>query len=229
MQQEHPPIAFGAVLRDSAYFARANLPPLLFYLLIAVFGWVGVQDLGAYLLVALQPLASYGLIGYALLGLALAGLIQCGFILVLAALNKGDRLTAWAALLRALIYLPAYLLAYILMNLAVLAGLILFVFPGIYLYARFLLFDFFILLGGKDPLQALGTSFSATKTAVWTIIMATLVFSGTLIGLWVFNTFTEDLVPYFKYLYAVLLWGLSFFFTIVRYRFFLLLNTAAGK
>ena len=229
MQHEPSPITFGTVLRDSAYFARANLPPLLIYLLIVVFGWLGVQELSKYLFVTLQPLASYGLFGYAILGLVLAGLFQCGFILLLAARNNRDELTAWAALLRALLYLPAYLIAYFLMNLAVLAGLIFFVFPGIYLYARFLLFDFFILLGGKDPLQALGASFGATRAAVWTIIVATLVFSGMLIGLWLVNTLSEDLTSYFKYPYAFLLWGLSFFFTILRYRFFLLLNPDPSK
>lgn len=229
MQHEHSPIAFGSVLRASAYFARANFSPLLVYLAIVVVGWLAVQWLGDYIIAVLQSVAAYGLFAYAILGLALAGLFQCGFILLLAALNQQKSLAPGKALLRGLIYLPSYLLAYILMNLAVLCGLIFFVFPGIYVYARLLLFDFFILLGGKDPLQALGASFSATRAAVWTLIVATLVFSGTLIGLWVLNTLSEDVVSFFKYAYTILLWGLSFFFTIVRYRFFLLLNTSEAR
>lgn len=117
--------------------------------------------LGLYLLTALGNLVSYG-----------------ALITTQNALRAGKPISLGQALWGSLRGLPSTIVAGILLGLAVLAGCILLLIPGIYFYGKLMLFQTAVYADQAGPLSALGTSWRLTRkrwwraVAIYTVVIA---------------------------------------------------------
>lgn len=67
---------------------------------------------------------------------------------------------------------PVLLVTYLILGLGVYVGLLLFIFPGAWLYARLCQAPYIAVLENRTPLQALRTSFERTRADQWQILGA---------------------------------------------------------
>ena len=95
----------------------------------------------------------------------------------LTAIQSGGARSLGDCLLFSLRAMPLLLLTYMLLGLSVYFGLLLFFFPGIWLYARLCQAPFIAVLENRTPLQSLQQSFLRSATDQWQILAAiTLIF-----------------------------------------------------
>lgn len=67
---------------------------------------------------------------------------------------------------------PWLLIAYVLLGLATYAGFLMFILPGIWIYARLSLTPFLVVLERQDPIAAIKGSFQRTRSVQWYLIGA---------------------------------------------------------
>ena len=222
------------VLVDSFYFFRNNYLLFSRYIVSYVVCWYLLElSLNQFVLAGIADNNKFSIM---LLVSFIAGAVfQCGFIVLASEINKDnqgnqgnpDNNTSWyQALVKGTKYLPFYLLASILMNMAVSIGLVLLIIPGIYLYLRLALFDFFIILDGSDPFTALQKSWATTASDVFLIFKS--VFSvGLLIAVFFIvgsllkNSYS---FPGIDLVLNLIVWGLGSFLILIRYRIYILLS-----
>lgn len=102
--------------------------------------------------------------------------VAFGSLTLLALLVHGDRPTVGRAMPIALTALPFYILANILQSAAVTVGLLLFVVPGAYLFARFLcVAPVAVAEGRHGPFAIMGRSLRLTRGNGWRILLLLLV------------------------------------------------------
>ena len=228
------------VLVDSFYFFRNNYLLFSRYIISYVVCWYLLElSLNQFVLVGIADNNKFSIM---LLVSFIAGAVfQCGFIVLASEINKdnpgnqdnqgnannaNNNVSWYQALVKGTKYLPFYLLASILMNMAVSIGLVLLIIPGIYLYLRLALFDFFIILDGSDPFTALQKSWATTASDVFLIFKS--VFSvGLLIAVFFIvgsllkNSYS---FPGIDLVLNLIVWGLGSFLILIRYRIYILLS-----
>jgi hypothetical protein len=105
--------------------------------------------------------------------------VYCGALIVyFAGILRDERWTPGQCLMAGFAFWPRMLVASLLVEAAVILGLMALVLPGLVLAARFGFFDYLIVLEGCGPLQSLRTSFEMSKaytlqiTATFTTVVA---------------------------------------------------------
>lgn len=213
----------SSILVDSLYFFRNNYKIFGLYIAVYLISWNLLEIiLEEFVLVGMGDSKNISLL--MLLNLIVGAIFQCGFIVIASEINSGHKRSIFLALRKGFMFLPFYLLASILMNIALIFGFILFVIPGIYLYLRLCLFDFFIIIEDKDPFRALQKSWQATKNNVFNnfkvifpviIMMAIFVIGGLqLNNLYYF--------PGFDLILNLIVWNIGSLLILVRYRIYIL-------
>ena len=230
------------VLQDSLLFTQARIQPLALYaafsLLIWLAYWLGVFE------ILYSPLDQAGfsapmpLINFLALfvGMVLASVIQCGFLFFIDALSHDDPCRPWQAMGRIMPRLVHYICVQLLAGILVLLGLLLFIIPGLYVYAKLILSDYLVVLKEKKGLgQAISASWRTTRGAAFQIVILVLiglafavlmiVALGMLMGVHGIPepSFLQTLPS------EIGSWLLVFFWAIIRYRFYLLLGYGNGR
>ena len=225
------------VLVDSFYFFRNNYLLFSRYIVSYVVCWYLLElSLNQFVLAGIADNNKFSIM---LLVSFIAGAVfQCGFVVLASEINKDNQgnqgnagnannnVSWYQALVKGTKYLPFYLLASILMNMAVSIGLVLLIIPGIYLYLRLALFDFFIILDGSDPFTALQKSWATTASDIFLIFKS--VFS---VGLLIAVFFVVGSLLKNSYSFSgidlalnLIVWSLSSFLILIRYRIYILLS-----
>ena len=222
------------VLVDSFYFFRNNYLLFSRYIVSYVVCWYLLElSLNQFVLAGIADNNKFSIM---LLVSFIAGAVfQCGFVVLASEINKdnqgnqgnaGNPVSWYQALVKGTKYLPFYLLASILMNMAVSIGLVLLIIPGIYLYLRLALFDFFIILDGSDPFTALQKSWATTASDIFLIFKS--VFSvGLLIAIFfVVGSLLKNSYsfPGIDLVLNLIVWSLGSFLILIRYRIYILLS-----
>ena len=111
------------------------------------------------------------------IGLLLGIFIQMSIVNITLRLNRGGE-PDFKDMYSAYRYFGKFLLAAILYGLLVLAGLILFVIPGIYWAIKYHFFGYFVIEQNMDPLAALKRSGEITKGSKWMLLILFIAFVG---------------------------------------------------
>lgn len=214
-----------AILLDSGYFIRNKWEPLLAYLSFCVVIGVLFSLAFAFSSLLADNSSLEGLVF--VLRFLVSILLQCGLLVFIDAIGQQRRISPVRAVMIAAPKLFTYLVAKFLVSLAVLVGLIGLILPGLLVYARLLLVDFLIVLGGENrPLSALLQSFSRTAGNTMGLVMIILfcIFPIFLIS-WV-GVIHQIQNPTFlvRLLWMLVGWMLIILWAVVRYRCYLLLK-----
>ena len=110
-----------------------------------------------------------------IVGLVAYPLYQGALIAYMASVISGDALTRGQCYRIALVYWRPLFLLSILVSLALMGGLFMFIFPGLYLMARLAFSEFYCVLNKQSPFAALESSWHATKGKEWRILFGGLV------------------------------------------------------
>lgn len=170
-------LSYSAVWDDTLALVRAHaslvaalagvfifLPALLVgHLLPKV---VPAEDVGSYL----RDLREYALANaHWLILQTLANAVGMIAILILVFARKG--ISVGGAIVAALVLLPFYFVAALIANLIVFIGLLLLVFPGLYLFARLVtLGPVVVAENRRNPIAAIGRAFEVTKGNGWAVL-----------------------------------------------------------
>jgi hypothetical protein len=112
-----------------------------------------------------------------IIGWLLAIFIQMSVVNITLRLNKGGE-PDFKDIYSAYPYFGKFILAAVLYGLLVLAGLILFVIPGIYWAIKYHFFGYFVIGQNMDPLDALKRSGEITKGSRWSLLVLFIASSG---------------------------------------------------
>ena len=213
------------VLLDSVYFARAHLVSLAHYLSFSILLWILAWFAVASLMSLEQGRSLLGFFSAA--NFLLITLLHCGLLVFIDALSNRRNLTPWQSVMIAAARLPAYIIAEILVGFSVAIGLIFLLVPGIYIYARLLLVDLFVVLAEKNrPLPAITFSLRGTRGNVKDLIILVLVCVFPILALsWVAVVHRMNYPGFVsEFFWAVMSWMMVIFWSLVRYRCYLLLK-----
>jgi len=154
-------------------------------------------------------------------------LLQCGLLVFIDTISQREGISPLRALIIAAPKLLTYVVAEFLAGFAVLIGLMMFILPGLFLYSRLILLDFLIVLGGENqPLAALRASFRQTAgNTKGLIVIVLLCILPVFIISWVGVVHQLRNPAFFiRLLWMVIGWMLIIFWTLIRYRCYLLLK-----
>ena len=213
------------VLRDSLYFFRRHLASIAglclpLVLLEAVCSQLLYDQLGD------NASPAYGL----LVGLLFYPLYSAALILYLDARTDGHEPLKRNLMARALQLWPSFALLVMLSSLLIMAGISLFILPGIWVMTNLVFAEYLLVLQGRAPIQAMRESFQMVNGNFWRIFVCML---GVMAPLWLFNGITLGLLPdqvnpVLELLVNVVNSFLQLFSTVVLYRLFMLLEGEAG-
>ena len=228
------------VLQDSFRFTVTGIRPLALYAAFSLFLWLAYWfsifevfniPIDQTSSPDYHPLISFLII---LIGMLLAFIVQCGFLFFIDALSHNNLCQPWDAMGRIMPRLIHYISVQILAGFLILLGLIAFIIPGLYIYARLMLSDYLVVLSEKKGLgQAISTSWRATQGITAQVIILMLmgaVFAFLLIfSLGLLTEVYQTPEPSFLQTLPseISSWILMFFWAIIRYRFYLLLRQQA--
>ncbi|WP_111658376.1 glycerophosphoryl diester phosphodiesterase membrane domain-containing protein [Isoalcanivorax indicus] len=108
----------------------------------------------------------------ALLILLLRPFAEGAIMAQMAAIHMGQTRSLAESLMFSLRAAPVLLVTYLILGIGVYAGLLLFIFPGAWLYARLCQAPYIAVLEQQTPLRALRTSFERTRADQWQILGA---------------------------------------------------------
>ena len=214
------------VLRDAFHFFSRHLPsiaPLCLPLIAAeclaravVAGLVDTDHSPAYEL---------------LVGLFFYPLYSAALILYLDARSDGHEPLKRNLLARALQLWPSFALLVMLSSLLIMAGISLFILPGIWVMTNLVFAEYLLVLQGRAPLVAMRESFQMVNGHFWQILLCML---GVMAPLWLFNGLTLALMPeqgspVLELLLNVFNSFLQLFSTVVLFRLFMLLRDMSTK
>ena len=214
------------VLRDAFHFFSRHLPsiaPLCLPLIAAeclaravVVGLVDTDHSPAYEL---------------LVGLFFYPLYSAALILYLDARSDGHEPLKRNLLARALQLWPSFALLVMLSSLLIMAGISLFILPGIWVMTNLVFAEYLLVLQGRAPLVAMRESFQMVNGHFWQILLCML---GVMAPLWLFNGLTLALMPeqgspVLELLINVFNSFLQLFSTVVLFRLFMLLRDMSTK
>jgi len=211
------------VLRDSLYFFRRHLASIAglclpLVLLEAVCSQLLYDQLGD------DASPAYGL----LVGLLFYPLYSAALILYLDARSDGHEPLKRNLLARALQLWPSFALLVMLSSLLIMAGISLFILPGIWVMTNLVFAEYLLVLQGRAPIQAMRESFQMVNGNFWRILVCML---GVMAPLWLFNGITLGLLPdqvnpVMELLVNVVNSFLQLFSTVVLFRLYMLISEA---
>ncbi|MHA6192971.1 hypothetical protein ACX3YG_01065 [Pseudomonas wadenswilerensis] len=211
------------VLRDSLYFFRRHLVSIAglclpLVLLEAVCSQLLYDQLGD------DASPAYGL----LVGLLFYPLYSAALILYLDARSDGHEPLKRNLMARALQLWPSFALLVMLSSLLIIAGISLFILPGIWVMTHLVFAEYLLVLQGRAPIQAMRESFQMVNGNFWRILVCML---GVMAPLWLFNGITlgllpEQVNPVMELLVNVVNSFLQLFSTVVLFRLYMLISEA---
>lgn len=211
------------VLRDSLYFFRRHLLSIAGLCLPLVI----IEALCVQLLYT--QLGKDAPMGYGLLvGLVFYPLYSAALILYLDARSDGHEPLKRNLMARALQLWPTFALMVLLSSLLIMAGISLFILPGIWVMTNLVFAEYLLVLQGRSPMEAMRGSFQMVKGNFWRILVCML---GVMAPLWLFNGITLELLPeqanpVLELLVNVVNSFLQLFSTVVLFRLYMLISDA---
>ena len=210
-----------SVLRDSLYFFRRHLISIAGLCLPLVI----IEALCSQLLydqLGDDASPAYGL----LVGLLFYPLYSAALILYLDARSDGHEPLKRNLLARAVQLWPSFALLVLLSSLLIMAGISLFILPGIWVMTNLVFAEYLLVLQGRAPIQAMRESFQMVNGNFWRILVCML---GVMAPLWLFNGLTlgllpEQTSPALELLVNVVNSFLQLFSTVVLFRLFMLIS-----
>ncbi|MDR0278396.1 MAG: hypothetical protein LBJ37_10985 [Paucimonas sp.] len=209
------------VLRDSLYFFRRHLVSIAGLCLPLVI----LEALCTQLLYS--QLGENASMGYGLLvGLLFYPLYSAALILYLDARSDGHEPLKRNLLARALQLWPSFALLVMLSSLLIMAGISLFILPGIWVMTNLVFAEYLLVLQGRAPMAAMRESFQMVNGNFWRILVCLL---GIMAPLWLFNGITlgllpEQVNPVLELLVNVVNSFLQLFSTVVLFRLYMLIS-----
>jgi len=213
-----------SVLRDSLYFFRRHLISIAGLCLpLVIIEAICSQLLYAQLGEDASP--AYGL----LVGLLFYPLYSGALILYLDARSDGHEPLKRNLLARALQLWPSFALLVLLSSLLIMAGISLFILPGIWVMTNLVFAEYLLVLQGRAPMQAMRESFQMVNGNFWRILVCML---GVMAPLWLVNGITlgllpEQASPALELLVNIVNSFLQLFSTVVLFRLYMLISDAS--
>ncbi|MCO7520090.1 MULTISPECIES: YciC family protein [unclassified Pseudomonas] len=213
-----------SVLRDSLYFFRRHLASILqlclpLVVLEALASQLLYRQLGE------QASPAYGM----LVSLLFYPLYSAALILYLDTRSNGQDIAKRDLFARALQLWPALALLVVISSLLIMAGLALFIFPGVWIMVNLVFAEYLLILRGLPVIEAMRTSARMTTGHFLRIMVCMLsvlaplwLLEGLLLGLF------PDPQPGVQLALDSLNGFLQLFSTVVLYRLFMLLESEAG-
>ena len=210
-----------SVLRDSLYFFRRHLPSIAGLCLPLVI----VEALCTQLLY--EQLGKDAPMAYGLLvGLLFYPLYSAALILYLDARSDGHEPLKRNLLARAVQLWPAFALLVMISSLLIMAGISLFILPGIWVMTHLVFAEYLLVLRGYSPVAAMRESARMVTGNFWRILTCML---GVMAPLWLIGGISLGLLPdqvnpALELLVNVLNSFLQLFSTVVLFRLYMLLS-----
>ncbi|WP_277502676.1 YciC family protein [Pseudomonas hunanensis] len=213
-----------SVLRDSLYFFRRHLTGILQLCLpLVVLEALGTQLL--YSQLGEQASPAYGM----LVSLLFYPLYSAALILYLDTRSNGQAIAKRDLFARALQLWPMLALLIVISSLLIMAGLALFIFPGVWIMVNLVFAEYLLVLRGLPVIEAMRTSARMTTGHFLRIMVCML---SVLAPLWLIDGLLLQLFPEPQAGVQLALDSLSgflqLFSTVVLYRLFMLLESEAG-
>ena len=214
-----------SVLRDSLYFFRRHLLSIVqlclpLVVLEALFTQLLYQQLGK------DASQAYGMLA----SLLFYPLYSAALILYLDTRSNGYTPLKRNLLAMALRLWPSFALMVMLSSLLIMAGVALFIIPGIWVMIHLGLAEYALVLRCLPPIEAMRTSFQMTTGNFWRILTCIL---GVLAPLWLVDGLSQMLVPEPSPLLELALDSgnsfLQLFSTVVMFRLFMLISEPAEQ
>lgn len=213
-----------SVLRDSLYFFRRHLTSILQLCLpLVVLEALGTQLL--YSQLGEQASPAYGM----LVSLLFYPLYSAALILYLDTRSNGQPIAKRDLFARAVQLWPALALLILISSLLIMAGLALFIFPGVWIMVNLVFAEYLLVLRGLPVIESMRTSARMTTGHFLRIMVCML---SVLAPLWLIDglllTAFPEPQPGVQLVLDSLSGFLQLFSTVVLYRLFMLLETEAG-
>lgn len=214
-----------SVLRDSLYFFRRHLPNILqlclpLVVLEALFTQLLYRQMGD------QASPAYGM----LVSLLFYPLYSAALILYLDTRSNGQETPKRDLFARAVQLWPQLALLILISSLLIMAGLALFIFPGVWIMINLVFAEYLLVLRGRPVVQAMRESASMTTGHFMRIMICVV---GVLAPIWLIDglllmAFPEP-APGVELALDSLSGFLQLFSTVVLYRLFMLLEARPGR
>ncbi|MHA6162186.1 YciC family protein [Pseudomonas sichuanensis] len=213
-----------SVLRDSLYFFRRHLVSILqlclpLVVLEALCSQLLYRELGE------QASPAYGM----LVSLLFYPLYSAALILYLDTRSNGDAIAKRNLFARAVQLWPALALLILISSLLIMAGLMLFIFPGVWIMVNLVFAEYLLVLRGLPVVESMRTSARMTTGHFMRIMVCML---SVLAPLWLIDglllTVFPEPQPGVQLALDSLSGFLQLFSTVVLYRLFMLLESEAG-
>lgn len=213
-----------SVLRDSLYFFRRHLASILqlclpLVVLEALCSQLLYRELGE------QASPAYGM----LVSLLFYPLYSAALILYLDTRSNGDAIAKRNLFARAVQLWPALALLILISSLLIMAGLMLFIFPGVWIMVNLVFAEYLLVLRGLPVVESMRTSARMTTGHFMRIMVCML---SVLAPLWLIDglllTVFPEPQPGVQLALDSLSGFLQLFSTVVLYRLFMLLESEAG-
>ncbi|MCG8293647.1 MULTISPECIES: YciC family protein [Pseudomonas] len=213
-----------SVLRDSLYFFRRHLTSILQLCLpLVVLEALGTQLL--YQQLGEQASPAYGM----LVSLLFYPLYSAALILYLDTRSNGQAIAKRDLFARAVQLWPALALLILISSLLIMAGLALFIFPGVWIMVNLVFAEYLLVLRGLPVIESMRTSARMTTGHFLRIMVCML---SVLAPLWLIDglllTAFPEPQPGVQLVLDSLSGFLQLFSTVVLYRLFMLLEGEAG-
>lgn len=209
------------ILRDALYFFRRHLLSIAALCLpLVILEALCTQLL--YNAMGEQASPAYGL----LVGLLFYPLYSAALILYLDARSQGHEPLKRNLLAMALRLWPSFALLVMLSSLLIMAGIALFILPGIWVMINLAFAEFLLVLRGQQPMEAMRGSFKMSTGYFWVIMVCIL---GVLAPLWLLDGIALALMPeprnpLLELVFNSLSSFLQLFSCVVIYRLFMLIS-----
>ena len=128
------------------------------------------------------------------LGLVAYPLYQGALIAYMASVISGEPLTRGQCYGVAVMYWRPLFLLSVVISLALMGGLFMFIFPGLYIMARLAFSEFYCVLNKQSPFSSLEASWHATKDKEWGILLGGgILFVITWLPIWLIENFFSSI------------------------------------
>jgi hypothetical protein len=209
------------IIKDSLYFFRRNLASILVLCLpLVVLESLSKQALGS--AVNADSSGTYQL----LLGLLFYPLYTGALILFIDAKSRGEEPAKGNLLAMALRMWPTFAVLTALSTLLIMAGLSLFILPGIWVMIKLVFAEYLLVLRGMSPLAAMRESFAMTKGHITRIFGCVLFvyIPLSLLEALSFYVLPEQQSPLLSLTVDSISSFLQLFISVVMFRLFMLIN-----
>ncbi len=158
-------------LRDTLIFFRSHIASLAMLAL----PYAILSELANYFYLSPMEDANNKVMAGMMVEMLISPIYQSAIILYIAAALGGQQRTAVACYQHSVRYWPAMLMLTLITTCAAMAGLSLFVLPGVYILVRLCLCDMFCIMEQRSVVDSLKMSFNATAPFTWIIFLGLLI------------------------------------------------------